>query len=245
MKYCIVISTMLLSLVCASTARSQQSEAARSEDVRPATNVPRSSVEAKPVEAQFRANPPVTVQVDADGNLQRTPLTYFKSDSLYRFQVPSGESERVILRDPETKKLALVSSDDLDEKEVALVKEHRLEVERALTMMRSNKGTGEERAQAKRILTEELDFQFEVDLNRRRDQLKEIEKQLADFREQLIKRENAKSKLIELKLQILENESDGLGFPSSWDLPRGSSPLPAIPYSRSRAEGRPSPATRN
>jgi hypothetical protein len=123
-----------------------------------------------------------------------------------------------VYRDPDTKLLVHRSPDSLDDKQKLLVVEHQTEIARALVAFRNTKSTEADRAAAKQLLAEELASQFELDLNARREAVKVVEKQLEEVKEQLGKRERSKSRLIELKLQLMENESDGLAFPSSWNM---------------------------
>lgn len=73
-----------------------------------------------------------------------------------------------------------------------------------------------ERQEARKLVSDELRRQFDADLELRRQQLDDLERQIARLREQLQKRTEAKEKLVELRLQLLENESLGLGFPEQW-----------------------------
>lgn len=60
-----------------------------------------------------------------------------------------------------------------------------------------------------------LDEQFERDLKQREDELKKVEARLTALRAQLEKRKAAQADIVQLKLQTMVNEANGLGFPAS------------------------------
>jgi hypothetical protein len=144
----------------------------------------------------------------------------FQSGTTYQAYMPFSPEQKVLLRDPNTKKVVARIYKDLEESERTLVAEHRAATDKAMEVVRSNRGSESEIADARRIITEDLDVQFEVDLDERKEQLKEVEKQLVDLREQLTRRQEAKSKLIELRMKLLENEAARLGFPNTWNAPK-------------------------
>lgn len=166
---------------------------------------------------------------------------YQSAPQYFAFSAANAD-EVVVYRDPSNKKIIAKVFKELSDPEKALVNEHKTEIERSMFAIRSNKASESDLAEARRIVTEELDIQFEIDLDARKAQLKEVEKQLADLKEQLSRRQDAKAKLIALRMQLLENESNGLGFPSTWNssskgtsvrhysnTPIGSSPAKIVP----------------
>ncbi len=82
--------------------------------------------------------------------------------------------------------------------------------------LQSPDSSDEQRAEARTQVAEVLRKQFDEDLANRRRQLEELEKQLTRLRHQLQNRGESRDKLVELRLQLLENEASGLGFPASW-----------------------------
>ncbi len=61
-----------------------------------------------------------------------------------------------------------------------------------------------------------LSEQFDKDLEQRVKQVEELEKQVQSLKQQIAKRRDAKKRLVDLRIELLKNESEGLGFPSSW-----------------------------
>lgn len=81
-------------------------------------------------------------------------------------------------------------------------------------------------------LTAELDTLFQRDIDRREKEVAEAETRVKKLREQLEKRKNAKKQIIDLHVQTLVNEANGLGFSFPFD-----TPFPAQQDFSSRAYG--------
>ncbi|MFK7735053.1 MAG: hypothetical protein AB8B50_03430, partial [Pirellulaceae bacterium] len=62
-----------------------------------------------------------------------------------------------------------------------------------------------------------LDEQFEQDMASREQRIEKLEEQIDQLRAQIEKRKDAKEKLIGLRIELMMNESEGLGFPSTWN----------------------------
>jgi hypothetical protein len=60
-----------------------------------------------------------------------------------------------------------------------------------------------------------LTIQFEADLKQREKELEEVEQRVKSLREQLEKRKVAQADIINLRLQTLVNNANGLGFPDA------------------------------
>ncbi|MEQ1827068.1 MAG: hypothetical protein ABL921_14030 [Pirellula sp.] len=130
----------------------------------------------------------------------------------------SKPTPSTVYRDPSTKRLTSVTDGDkLGEQEKSLVQQHQVELSKAMESLRSSKSSEAEKEAARKLIAEELDIQFNIDLDQRREQLAKIEKEVSELRDQLRRRQDSKAKLIDLRMQLLENESDGLGFPSTWN----------------------------
>jgi hypothetical protein len=87
----------------------------------------------------------------------------------------------------------------------------------------------EDRASARKVVAGYLAAEFEQDLSVRQKQLKALEDQVTKLKAQLEKRAGSKGELIELRLKLIENETDGLAFPQSWTaLPGSSTQLPGF-----------------
>jgi hypothetical protein len=63
------------------------------------------------------------------------------------------------------------------------------------------------------VIQQQLTTQFESDLKQREKELAEVEQRVKTLREQLDKRKSAQAEIINLRLQTLVNEANGLGFP--------------------------------
>ncbi len=86
----------------------------------------------------------------------------------------------------------------------------------AVRALQNPESSDEQRSTAREFVQQALRQQFETDLENRQKQLAAMEKQLTRLREQLAKRAEAMEKLVDLRLQLLENEASGLAFPEEW-----------------------------
>jgi hypothetical protein len=68
------------------------------------------------------------------------------------------------------------------------------------------------RAGAERRLNELLDEYFEEDMNRREEELANVERRVKELRELLERRREKKDDIIRLQKEVLQNEANGLGF---------------------------------
>lgn len=108
------------------------------------------------------------------------------------------------------------------------------ELAEAYDVLRKADADGQDKAAAREKLVEILGKQFETDLEQRTKQIEQLEKQIATLKEQIEKRRTAKDRLIELRIELMLNEGEGLGFPNAWQQPlRNFGPsfsLPPGPY---------------
>lgn len=70
------------------------------------------------------------------------------------------------------------------------------------------------RQKATDTIHEQLNAQFDRDLKRREQELADIEARLKALREQVDRRKAARDRIVELRLNTIINEADGLGFPA-------------------------------
>ncbi len=84
----------------------------------------------------------------------------------------------------------------------------------------------EARKAAVDTIQQQLTTQFEADLKQRETELQEVEQRVKSLREQLDKRKAAQADIINLRLQTLVNNANGLGFP---DASFGSSEVNFLP----------------
>lgn len=82
----------------------------------------------------------------------------------------------------------------------------------------------ETRNKAKDTMHSALEKQFDIDFARREKELAEVEQRVRKLRDQLEKRKAARDRIVELRLQTLVNETEGLGFPDT-RVSEGSDPF--------------------
>lgn len=82
-----------------------------------------------------------------------------------------------------------------------------------------------EKEAAKEKLKEIFSKQFDRDLEKRRKDLEQLEEKLAKLKEIIAKREKAREELVDLRIKLIENDAEGLGFPGQWS---GSALLPTL-----------------
>ncbi|HEX2475762.1 MAG TPA: hypothetical protein VHK01_13510 [Lacipirellulaceae bacterium] len=104
------------------------------------------------------------------------------------------------------------------------------------------------REDAESNLNEQLDEYFEEDMNRREEELANVERRVKELRELLERRREKKDDIVRLQMEVLQNEANGLGFFSAegpggaqlpnaflWPqgpaaaLPQGHPPVQAVP----------------
>jgi len=90
---------------------------------------------------------------------------------------------------------------------------------------------GSDKDAAKKELAELLDRSFTHDLERREQEVAEIESRVKKLREQIERRKKAKDEIVGLRLKTIVNETEGLGFPGPQDFG------PAAIYTKKRAPG--------
>ena len=82
----------------------------------------------------------------------------------------------------------------------------------AVQSLRTGKDDAARKAAAD-VIQQQLTAQFEIDLKQREKELTEVEQRVKTLREQLDKRKTAQADIINLRLQTLVNDANGLGFP--------------------------------
>ena len=104
----------------------------------------------------------------------------------------------------------------LSKEEFDLLNETRQKVQNAVLQLRSPDTDESKRKDAKELIAKYLKSEFQSDQKSRRDHVERLEKQVEQLKKQLSKRDESQDKLIELRLQLLENDASGLSFPDSW-----------------------------
>ena len=90
----------------------------------------------------------------------------------------------------------------------------RQKLQAAVQSLRTGKDDAARKAAAD-VIQQHLTAQFETDLKQREKELTEVEQRVKTLREQLDKRKAAQADIINLRLQTLVNDANGLGFPDT------------------------------
>jgi len=127
--------------------------------------------------------------------------------------------------------------------------EGRQALREAQSKLRAADSSESDKKEARAAIEKFLGDEFERDQKMRRDQVERLEEQISKLRKQLDKREQSKTKIIDLRMQLMENDAEGLSFPESFhELQRfegapGSIPNnvqyggPHVPYSGQGTNG--------
>lgn len=100
------------------------------------------------------------------------------------------------------------------------------EMQKAMGVLQDEDKNREEKKEARESLADMLAAQFDSDLDRREAQVQELENKLSKLKAQIAKRRDAKDRIIELQMELMENEVEGLGFPGSWPTTWRNAPTP-------------------
>ncbi len=95
--------------------------------------------------------------------------------------------------------------------------EGRQALREAQAKLRSPDASESDKKEARDSIEKFLEDEFERDQKMRREQVTRLEEQVSKLRKQLDKREQSKSKIIELRMQLMENDAEGLSFPESFN----------------------------
>ena len=113
---------------------------------------------------------------------------------------------------------------------------------KAIKLYRDAKEGSAEREQARDKVMESLNLVYDENLASQEKQITELESRLVKLRDQLKRRREAKGKMVDLKLELVLSQADGLGWPENraTDWVHGGEPFgttviapasPAIPVS--------------
>ncbi len=95
--------------------------------------------------------------------------------------------------------------------------EDRQALREAQAKLRAPDASESDKKEARTSIEKFLEDEFERDQKMRREQVTRLEEQVSKLRKQLDKREQSKSKIIELRMQLMENDAEGLSFPESFN----------------------------
>ncbi len=127
-----------------------------------------------------------------------------------------AQSFTVVTKDGTIERINKEPGIQLSKEEFDQVNETRQKIQIAVTQIRSSDTDESKRKDAKNLVAKYLKVEFQVDQDSRRNQVERLEKHVEQLRSQLVKREESQDKLIELRMQLLENDASGLSFPDSW-----------------------------
>jgi len=99
-------------------------------------------------------------------------------------------------------------------------------MQKAMSILQNEDSSREDKKEARVSLADMLAAQFDSDLDRRETQVQELENKLSKLKAQIAKRRDAKERIIELQMELMENEVEGLGFPGSWPTTWRNAPTP-------------------
>lgn len=95
----------------------------------------------------------------------------------------------------------------------------------AMQKLQSTDVDEKEQTEARNLLSNFLEVQFDHDITKREQQINDLQKQIDKLKSQLDKRKTSKEKMIEMRLTLMENETNGMGFPPAWNaLPSAGGP---------------------
>ena len=123
--------------------------------------------------------------------------------------------EAIIIDDGKVKVIS--SNEPLDEETRAKSNDARKQLDDAFRTFRSEDSSDQDRTKARTTLSSYLTAQFDHDQEMRRKQIKSLEEEVDKLKKQIAKREESKDKLVDLRLTLLENDANGLAFPSSFN----------------------------
>ncbi len=134
------------------------------------------------------------------------------------YPIQSGNSRRIYIQDKdgnfepiEKEQGALHSPENMQK----IVKTEQ-QMQNALSVIRSPDSNEATKKEAKDFVAKYLKAEFKADQDSRRGHVERLEKQVEQLRKQLTNRDESQDRLIELRMQLLENDATGLSFPDAW-----------------------------
>jgi hypothetical protein len=106
---------------------------------------------------------------------------------------------------------------EFDNEDIKKSFEASQKIREAIAKFRNSNASESEKKVARAAIESQLNEQFKLDQKRRRNQLEQLEQQVSKLRKQLEKRDESQAKIIELRMQLLDNDADGLSFPESFN----------------------------
>lgn len=95
--------------------------------------------------------------------------------------------------------------------------EDHQELRDSLSKLRATDASESDKKAARETIEKFLKDEFERDQKNRREHVERLEEQVSKLRKQLDKRQESQSKIIALRMQLLENDAEGLSFPEGFN----------------------------
>ena len=96
------------------------------------------------------------------------------------------------------------------------IEDHR-ELRDSLSKLRASDASESDKKAARETIEKFLEDEFERDQKNRREHVERLEEQVSKLRKQLDKRQESQAKIIALRMQLLENDAEGLSFPEGFN----------------------------
>lgn len=101
--------------------------------------------------------------------------------------------------------------------DIRMSREDHRELRDSLSKLRSTDASESDKKAARETIEKFLKEEFERDQKNRREHVERLEEQVSKLRKQLDKRQESQSKIIALRMQLLENDAEGLSFPEGFN----------------------------
>ena len=101
--------------------------------------------------------------------------------------------------------------------DIRMSREDHRELRDSLSKLRSNDASESDKKAARETIEKFLEDEFERDQKNRREHVERLEEQVSKLRKQLDKRQESQAKIIALRMQLLENDAEGLSFPEGFN----------------------------
>jgi len=101
--------------------------------------------------------------------------------------------------------------------DIRMSSEDHRELRDSLSKLRATDASESDKKAARETIEKFLKDEFERDQKNRREHVERLEEQVSKLRKQLDKRQESQSKIIALRMQLLENDADGLSFPEGFN----------------------------
>ncbi len=95
--------------------------------------------------------------------------------------------------------------------------EDHQELRDSLSKLRATDASESDKKAARETIEKFLEDEFERDQKNRREHVERLEEQVSKLRKQLDKRQESQAKIIALRMQLLENDAEGLSFPEGFN----------------------------